>query len=60
MGWFTAKDAPSNEPVHGKTINDQEWQALKDRQSNQPGISLREAGRRMQHAEDNYRNRHQN
>jgi hypothetical protein len=58
--WFTAKDAPSKEPVRGKTISDAEWQTLKDRQKGLPEITMREAGRRMKHTEDNYHNRHRN
>lgn len=60
MREFTAKDEPSREPVRGKTISDEEWQALKDRQKGQPARGLREAGRRMQHNEDNYHKRHRN
>jgi hypothetical protein len=59
MGSVSGNDAPREEPVRGKTISDKDWQALKDRQAGRK-ISLREAGRRMQHTEDNYRNRHRN
>lgn len=60
MSEFIAKDEPSREPVRGKTISDEEWQALKDRQKGLPDISYREAGRRMRHTEANYHNRHRN
>lgn len=60
MRKFVAKDGPSREPVRGKTITDAEWQALRDRQKGQPSRGFKEAGRRMQHDEQNYRKRHQN
>jgi hypothetical protein len=64
MGWFTAKDAPSDEPVRGKTISDKAWKALqararsahpeRDRFGSDQNVKAARQGR------DNYRNRHRN
>jgi hypothetical protein len=62
--WFTAKDVPSDEPVRGKTIPDQDWRALQTRaaksdpeQARFGSAKAREATKR---GADNYRNRHRN
>jgi hypothetical protein len=64
MGWFTAKDAPSDEPVRGKTIDDRSWFSLQSRAAKADPDRARfgsaksvEGSRR---STENYRNRHRN
>jgi hypothetical protein len=64
MGWFTAKDTPSSEPVRGQTISDKEWQSIQRRAAAANPERAKfgtdehaEAGRR---GNENYRNRHRN
>ncbi|MHA6626861.1 hypothetical protein ACU61A_15610 [Pseudonocardia sichuanensis] len=64
MGWFTGKDAPSDEPVRGKTIPDKDWRALQTRAAKrnpeQVSFGSREQREAIKRGADNYRNRHRN
>jgi hypothetical protein len=64
MGWFTAKDAPSDEPVRGQTIPDEDWRALQTRAVKADPESARfgsaKAVEGSRRGADNYRNRHRN
>lgn len=59
MGWFTAKDAPSDEPVRGKTISDKDWWSLQSRVV-ATRVSEREQREGAKRGAANYRNRHRN
>lgn len=64
MGWFTAKDVPSDEPVRGKTISDKGWQNLQARAAKaNPKLAQfgsEESIRATRRGTENYRNRHRN
>jgi transposase len=64
MGWFTAKDAPSDKPVRGKTISDSDWHKLQARAAKankqQAAMFSHEANKRREQGRDNYRKRHHN
>lgn len=54
MGWFTAKDAPSDRPVKGKTISDAEWRSLQRRSKTKSSTEGSKRGA------ESYRKRHHN
>lgn len=62
--WFTAKDAPSDEPVRGKTIGDTDWRGLQDRalKANPPMRDMfsPDSIAASKRGAENYRNRHRN
>ncbi|MGH8965109.1 MAG: hypothetical protein ACRDXB_07235 [Actinomycetes bacterium] len=64
MGWFTAKDTPSTEPVRGKTISDKDWRDLQTRAAKRNPEQVRFGSREQREATKrgaaNYRNRHRN